>query len=292
MVAVATAAKTLEIVPTGGPLGAEVRGVDLSQDQPGEIVFDILQAFRRHQVLFFRGQDLTEERFIRVGEWFGPMYTPPPGIPMLGDEDQGLVTTLENLGNEGVTANNLPLPPHSDLQYMPVPLLGAMLFAVEVPAEGGDTGWANLYQAYDELDDETKRKLEGVRGIGFNPYAGMFGKAVSTMMRDGQQKFVAEDVPEFPHPIVRTHPDTGRKSLYFSLFINKLVGLDDPAEEAELLGFLREHTMQPHFVWWHKWQAGDVLVWDNRCTNHARQPFDPSARRSMRRLQLAGTRPF
>jgi taurine dioxygenase len=167
-----------------------------------------------------------------------------------------------------------------------------MLHAIEVPAEGGDTGWANLYQAYDELPDDMKRKLANVRGVGINPYAGAAGKwSAGTGTNDGQ-KIVDDEVPEFPHPIVRTHPVTGRKSLYFSLFVVKLVGLDDPDEQFELLTCLREHTNRPHLYWYHQWQPGDVVVWDNRCTNHVRKAFDPSARRLLWRLQLAGTRPF
>lgn len=278
--------RSLEVVPFDAPLGAEVRGVDLATDPAGDVVFDILGAFADHQLLVFRDQELSDERLLEIAEWWGPQYAPPEGIPMLGDEDQAAVVSISN--TPGGVAGEGALPAHTDLQYMPVPLLGAMLYALEVPSSGGDTSWSNLYQAYDELDDETKAAIEGVRGVGINPYA---GDATGREIAGGNQHYT-DEVPDFPHPLVRTHPVTGRKILYFSYFVVSLEGIDDPDEEQELLDRLRAHVDQDHLYFTHRWRPGDLLVWDNRCTNHKRADFDSSERRVMHRVQIAGTRPF
>ncbi len=277
---------SLEVVQFDAPLGAEVRGVDLSGDPSGDAVFAIMQAFASHQVLVFPDQSLSDDRLLEISEWWGPRYVAPEGIPMLGGEDQAAVVSISN--TEGGVAGEGALPAHTDLQYMPVPLLGAMLYAVEVPPTGGDTSWSNLYQAYDELDGDTKDRIAGVRGIGINPYAGgMAGQRIA-----GANQLYTDEVPDFPHPLVRTHPVTGRKILYFSYFVTRLEGVDDPSEERELLDRLGAHVDQDHLYFTHRWRAGDLLVWDNRCTNHKRADFDPSQRRVMHRVQIAGTRPF
>lgn len=278
----------IAVLPTGGPLGAEVRGVDLAEDQPGDVVFQILQAFAEYQVLIFRNQHLTHERQIAVSEWFGPTYVPPAGLPVLGDASQPPVVPVSHVVKDGVLGTG-PLPAHSDLQYMPVPLLGAMLHAVEVPATGGETSWANLYQAYDELDEVTRECVADLKVWAYNPYAGRFAKLG---IGGPNQKSTEGDVPRFPHPAVRTHPVTGRKALYISFLSLGFTGLPDPAQERPLLERLQRHVNQGHLYYTHQWRPGDVVVWDNRCTNHKRSDFDPAERRVMYRTQMAGTRPF
>ncbi len=282
------AAVALEVVPTGGPLGAEVHGVDLARDQPGAVVYGILQAFADYQVLIFRDQDLTRERQLAVSEWFGPTYVPPADIPVLGDASQPPVVPVSNVVEGGVLGKGA-IAPHSDLQYMPVPLLGAMLHAVEVPAEGGDTSWANLYMAYEELDAATKAQVADLQVWAFNPYAGRFAKLD---VAGPNQKVTDAEVPRFHHPVVRTHPVTGRKVLYVSSLSLGLAGLPDPSQERAFLQQLRRHADQPHLYYTHRWRPGDVVVWDNRCTNHKRADFDATQRRVMYRTQIAGTRPF
>lgn len=276
-----------DVIPFDGPLGAEIQGVDLRQAQTGSTLFRVLEAFRQHSVLLFRKQKLSDERLVEVSEWFGPQYIPPPGLPVAGGRDQPRVVKIAN--RDGGVGAIGPLPPHSDLQYMPVPPSATMLYALEVPATGGDTGFANLHMAHEELAWPLRKRLEDLQGLVRNPFVeGGYGRSMS-----GQnQHYTNENVGEFPHPLVRTHPETGRKSLYFSPFVEKLIGDINVEEESELLAQLVRHVDQSHLYYMHRWQEGDLLLWDNRCTNHKREAFDTEYARVMHRLEIAGTRPF
>lgn len=279
-------ATTMTVEPTGGPLGAEVRGVDLSRPLDGDVVFAVLEAFRRHHVLLFRGQDLDDDRQLEVAEWFGPRYVPPPDLPVLGDETQPPVVAVSN--DPGGVLGDGELAAHSDLQYMPVPLLGSILHAKVIPPEGGDTSWSNLHLALDELDPALRARIAGRRAWAFNPYA---GRRALRDLAGPNQRYVDDEVQPFFHPLVRTHPDTGRRSLFVSWLTAGIEGLDDD-ESRSLLRELITHVDQDRFYWTHSWEPGDVVIWDNRCTNHKRTSFDPAQRRVLHRVQIAGTRPF
>lgn len=276
----------MTIEPTGGPLGAEVRGVDLARPVPGDVVFAILEAFRRHHVLLFRDQELDDDRQLEIAEWFGPRYVPPADLPVLGDETQPPVVAVSN--DPGGVLGDGELAAHSDLQYMPVPLLGSILHAKVIPPAGGDTSWSNLHLAHDELDDDLRSQVEGRRAWAFNPYA---GRRAIRELAGPNQRYVEDEVEPFFHPLVRTHPDTGRRSLFVSWLTAGIEGLDDDGSRA-LLRRLITHVDQDRFYWTHSWAPGDVVVWDNRCTNHKRTSFDPAHRRVLHRVQIAGTRPF
>ena len=283
---IAATATDLDVAPTAGPLGAEIRGVDLAGDLDGETVFAIVEAFRRHHVLLFRDQDISGERQLEMAEWFGPRYVPPGNIPVLGDETQPPVVDVSN--DPGGVLGDGELGAHSDLQYMPVPLLGSILAAEVIPPAGGDTSWSNLHVAYDELDADVRSTIEGRRAWAFNPYAG--SRAIRSLAGPNQ-RYVEEDVQPFFHPLVRVHPDTGRRSLYVSYLTAGVEGMDE-TESRELLRTLITHVDDDHFYWTHQWRPGDVVLWDNRCTNHKRTSFDPSQRRVLHPVQIAGTRPF
>lgn len=281
----------MKVVPTGGPVGAEIQGVDLREDPPGDVVFAILQAFTEHLVVFFRGQELSQDRLLDIAQWFGPFNVPPKDLPVLGDENQPPVVPVSNYVEGGMLGNR-ELEAHSDMSYLPVPLLGAMMYAVELPPVGGDTSFSNLYQAYGELDEETRALVAGLKVWSYNPYTPRFADR-GAVLGGATQKFAEEDPPVFPHPIVRTHPVSGRKSLYVGgLLCEEIVGLDDKEQAAALLERLKAHVDQEHLYYTHQWRPGDLLVWDNRCTNHKRTAFDNSLRRLMYRVQIAGTRPF
>jgi taurine dioxygenase len=282
---------TLQVTPLAAPLGASVTGLDPARASAAD-VYALLEAFRTHHVLVLPAQPLTDDHILTIGSWLGPQYQAPEGIPVFGTDAQGTVSVLSNQDDKGI-GSRIPLPFHTDFQYMPVPLLGAVLHAVEVPPSGGDTLWSNLHTAYEELEPAVSARIEGLRGVGINPFAGQgLGRAFTG---DGQH-FVADEVPDFPHPLVRTHPDTGRRSLYFSSFIVKLLEADgsrlDPAEEHELIDLLAAHVEQDHLYYRHQWTRGDTVIWDNRCTNHKRDDFDQSYAREMHRIQIAGTTPF
>lgn len=277
----------LTIVPSGAPLAAEVKGLELSRDQPGETILQLIRAFEQHQVLVFRDQRLSNERQLEVSEWFGPRYAPPGDLPVLGDESQPPVVAISNFA-EGGLLGDMELGAHSDLQFMPVPLLGAMLHAVEVPVHGGETSWSNLYQAYEELPAATRSEIAGLQVYAFNPYA---GRGALRDLAGPNQKYMAGEAPPFYHPLVRTHPATGRKSLFCSQLSTAIAGWD-AEQSAALLKSLRAHVDQDHLYYHHKWRPGDVVLWDNRCTNHKRTAIKPGERRLLYRVQIAGSKPF
>lgn len=276
----------LAVEPTGGPLGAEVHGVDLAGDLDGATVFAIVDAFRRHHVLVFRGQEVCGDRQLEIAEWFGPRYIPPNDIPVLGDATQPPVVAVSN--DPGGVLGDGELAAHSDLQYMPVPLLGSILAAEVIPGSGGDTSWSNLHLAYDELDLDARAAIDRRRAWAFNPYAG--SRAIRALAGPNQ-RYLEADIEPFFHPLVRTHPDTGRRSLYVSWLTAGIEGLPED-ESRDLLRTLIAHVDQDRFYWTHHWRPGDVVLWDNRCTNHKRSWFDPAERRVLHRVQIAGTRPF
>ncbi len=276
-----------QVVPTDGPLGAHVLGVDLARGLPEATVEWIVEAFERHHVILFPDQKLEHERLLEIAEWFGPVYVPKGDVPVLGSPSQAAVACVSNVAEGGVLGHR-GIPPHSDLQYLPEPSLGTLLYAVEVPRRGGDTSWSNLGQAYEELDPATQLRIEGLKIEVQNPYAGAYA---ARTVGGPNQMYVEEDLPPSVHPLVRTHPATGRKSLFLGAFAGRIVGLDDPNEAAALLERLRWHVGRKHLYYRHRWRAGDLVVWDNRCTNHKRTAFRSSEARVMYRVQIAGTKP-
>lgn len=275
----------VEIVPTGGPVGAEVVGVNLSQEQPGDVVFRLLRAFADHQVLIFRDQNLDLEQQLEVAEWFGPRYVPDPDNPLC-EPGTAPVSMVSNL--EGGFHGHGELSCHSDMPYVPLPVLGSALYAIDVPSQGGDTSWSNLYEAYDALDHAIKAEIANVKVCAINPMSGL----LQPRANGGRQSYRDFTFPTFPHPLVRTHPETGRKSLFVSYASSELIGLDDPGRAAKLLAELQAHVDEERWYYTHRWRAGDLVIWDNRCTNHKRTAFDSSQRRVMRRVVMAGTIPF
>ena len=285
-----TTTDRISIHPFDGPLGAEVRG-SMSSNLSGVDTFTIVEALRLHQVLVIKEQPMSDVTLLEIASWFGPQFVAPDGIPVLGTDEQGAVTVLSNRDEKGV-GSRIALPFHTDFQFMPHPLKGAVLHAVDVPPQsaGGDTLWSNMYQALEELPADLRAAIEGRRGTGINPYAGGLQGAGFT---GETQKYIDDVIPDFWHPLVRTHPETGRQSLYFSMFIHHIEGYEDrPDEELELLQALRAHVDQDYLYYRHKWSAGDTIIWDNTCTNHKRDDFDQAFDREVHRVQIAGTKPF
>jgi taurine dioxygenase len=172
---------------------------------------------------------------------------------------------------------------HSDQCYVERPIKGTTLYAIELPRQGGNTLFANMYLAYETLPAEAQQRIAGLKAMNVYDYAN------NPTMRGAT---IREGVPHYAHPVVRTHPDTGRKAL----FVNRLMTdhiLDMPREESdELLAFLFDHQEQRRFVYEHVWSVGDLLLWDNRCSLHARTDFDPRERRLLRRVAIRGEKPF
>lgn len=264
------APETMQVVPSGGPLAAEIRGLDLRHPLPEETAQRVRQALWDHCVIYFRGQQITEEQQVSFTRHFG---TPVEHVRKQAERRVKEIFIISNVKENGEmigALGNDEISFHSDLAYMPKPGTMSMLYAVEVPATGGNTQWANCYLAYETLDEATKRRLVGLRAT--------------------HRHYIEEQNPRevADHPIVRTHPETGRKSLFVSPHFTKtILGLPE-AESRELLQRLIEHVVQPQFVWTHRWQVGDLLIWDNRPTMHRRESFPADQRRIMKRTQIFG----
>jgi taurine dioxygenase len=276
-------AETFKVQRIAGALGAEIGGVNLTQELSGDLVVAIRQAFLEHLVIFFRGQDLTPAQFMRVAERFGepveyPMMKPIEGFPK--------IIQVAKYENERVNFGGVW---HSDTSYLENPPMGTMLLAREVPPFGGDTLFANQYLAYETLSDGLKRTLDGL--IGVNTSVG--ADALRTRLvgiRDAEtpdthKVFTAE------HPVVRTHPETGRKSLYINYTHTARFADWSDEESRPLLHYLFQHQVRPEFTCRFSWQPGSLAFWDNRCAQHNPINDYHGHRRVMHRITLGGEKP-
>jgi len=268
--------------PLSPALGAEIVGVDLRQPVSEALAAQLLQAWHQHLVILLRDQKLSEEDQVRFAECFGPparIHTPQ------FVRNHPAVMLISNIREDGKPIGALPdgeMHFHTDQCHQERPAKASMLYALEVPRRGGNTLFANAYAAYATLPDAVKRRIEGRMALNAYDYD-------NAAMKRGTR--VADGVPSYMHPVVRTHPATGRKALY----VNRLmtVGIEGlpEAESDELLAMLFDHQEQRRFVYEHVWRVGDILMWDNRCTLHARTDFSADERRLMRRVTILGEKP-
>lgn len=280
----------IDVVPVSEPIGAELRGVDLGE--LNEETFDAIhRAWMAHCVLLFRDQKITARELVAFSKRFGGLDIAPPNENgQVGVDGFPEVLVLSNVKEDGKAIGalgNAEAQWHTDMNYIDEPPMGSVLLGVEVPDEGGDTGFSNMYRAYDELPDALRRRIEGLE-IKHDSSTNSGG-----YLREGAEPVT--DVTTCPgavHPIVRTHPETGRKALYLGRRRSAyIMGL--PLEESEaLLDELWAHASQPKYAWHHQWRAGDVLMWDNRCAMHRRDSFDDAKRRIMHRTQIKGDKPI
>jgi taurine dioxygenase len=285
-----SATLSIEIVPSGKALGAEIRGVDL-RNLPAEAFARIERAYDDQLVILIRDQDLSDPELIAFGKRFGALE--PPGMSIIGKpyiDDYPDVLVISNLKTaDGTPMGNLGDGEaiwHTDMSYRETPVSAAILHAWEVPPSGGDTSFANQYRAYETLPRDLKEKIDGRLMVHDETY-----NSAGQMRKGFKEVTDPREAPGARHPIVRTHPVTGRKSLYLGRRRNGcILGLDLENSEATL-DRLWAHATQPEFAWTHRWRKGDVLVWDNRCVLHRRDAFDPASRRMMHRVQVAGGRP-
>ncbi len=281
----ANSADRVEAIPLSSALGAEIRGVDLRQPLDAQTSARIRKIWNDHLVILLRGQELSEEDQVRFGESFGPLNRSAKKRAHHNAKNPAIML-ISNIRENGQLIGALPdgeMQFHTDQSHQETPCSATMLYALEVPSTGGDTLFANCYTAYETLSDELKARLEGKRALHAYDYDNASTRR-GTVLKEG--------IPHAVHPVVRTHPDTGRKALY----VNRLMTLSivdmDPAESEALLQLLFDHIEQPEFVWGQVWKPGDVLMWDNRCSVHARTDFSAAERRLMRRVTILGERPF
>ena len=269
-------------------IGAEVRDIELRQTLDASTIAAIHDAWLDHSVIIFRNQELSQADLLRVTGYFGELgklARPPEFFPKGYARLLPNIMMISNIRENGQTIGALPdgeMMFHHDMLHAEVPHNATLLYSMEVPTHGGDTLFASGYAAYDTLDSETKQAIEGKRAHNFYNYG-------STLRGKGGVEAHSEAV----HPVVRTHEDTGRKALYVNrLMTRSIEGLPESQSE-KLLDRLFEHSERPEFVYRHKWRVGDLLIWDNRCSMHARDDFPSDQRRLMLRTTVEGTvRPY
>jgi len=276
----------LEIQPISGALGAEISGVDLSQDLSNEVFDAIHQAFLDYQVIFFRDQKINHEQHKAFGRRFGSLNIHPYVKGMDGHPE--IMQIIKEPGDR----LNFGGGWHSDMSFLEEPALGSILYAREVPPYGGDTLWASQYLAYETLSDGMKDMLDGLKAV--HTAKGEYSeRGASAQKRNSMDvKTAGDDVPSYEHPVVRTHPKTGRKALYINpAFTEKFVGMTR-RESLPLLKFLFEHCTQEGFTCRFRWTTDAIAFWDNRCVQHFALNDYQGHRRHMERVTINGDRPF
>jgi len=282
-----TPATTLSVRPMSEKLGAEIRGVDLSAPLDAQAFAAILQTLHRYGVIFFRGQKLTPEQLAAFSRCFGELDIHHmtehvfPNLPQ--------VRVLSNVKKDGVSIGITKggMHWHSDLSYKPQPALVTLLYAVECPPTGADTQFADMYAAFDELPGEKRRTLQTLRAMHDRNYR-------YSALYPGRPPLTPEQVAKVPpveHPLVRVHPATGRPALFVAKdVVSRIIGMAEDESRA-LIDELEAFATRPDRVYSHKWQPGDVVVWDNRCTLHRATPYEPQYRRTLYRTQVKGEAP-
>jgi taurine dioxygenase len=270
----------LNIRRVAGALGAEISGVDLSQDLPDATVTAIRQALIEHQVIFFRDQALTPAQQVAFGERFGPLNIHPYVRGMDGQpEVMEIVKEPEDRINFGGGW-------HSDMSFLQTPAIGSILYAVETPEYGGDTLFASQAAAYDALSDGLKRTLEGLNAV-HSASREYSAQGHSAQKRKGMQVAEADGyVGEYVHPMVLVHPETGRKALYVNPAFTLRIDGWKTRESKALLDYLFEHCRYEAFTCRFAWAKGSVAFWDNRSVWHFALNDYPGQRRHMRRVTV------
>jgi len=277
----------LEIVPLSEHIGAEIKGVDLRERPDEETLRGIYQAWLDHLVIVFRGQDLSQEDQERATGYFGeighidrPAHYHPPGFKRMLPG----IMLISNIRENGEPIGALPdgeMMFHHDMIHSAMPSNATMLYSVEIPSHGGDTLFASGYAAYETLDPSVRDRLEGKRAFHHYNYG-------SVQKGDGRG---TEAFSECSHPIFRINDETGRKAIYVNrLMTERIEGMEE-AESKKLLNILFDHMEKPEFVYSHVWRKGDLLLWDNRCSSHARTDFPAGERRLLLRTTIKGNSP-
>jgi taurine dioxygenase len=274
----------LDVVPLSRHIGAEIRGLDLRQRPDEATIRAIYQAWLDHLVLVFPGQQLSQEDLVRVTGYFGELgelHRPPKYFPKGYSRLLPGIMLISNIRENGEPIGALPdgeMMFHHDMIHAEVPSKATLLYSVEIPSTGGNTLFASGYAAYDTLDPALRQRLEGRRALHHYNYG-------STQKGDGRGTAA---FGACIHPVFRTHEDTGRKAVY----VNRLmtVGIEGmaPDESEPLLAAVFDHAERRELVYEHVWRVGDLLLWDNRCSSHARTDFPATERRLMLRTTVKG----
>ena len=273
----------IEVAPISGALGAEISGVDLSTELSADVVDEIRRAWLAHLVVFFRDQPLANDRFLAFARRIGEpgRY---PFVPGLAEFPEIIAVT--KLPHETVNFGGIW---HSDTAYLEEPPSGTMLLAREIPPAGGDTLFANQYLAYEQLSEGMKKTLEGLRLVSRSDNKDT-AETRAARVKESGVKLNKESLTGC-HPVIRTHPETARKSLYISPGHSSYFEGWSEAESAALLGYLHHHQITEEFRCRHIWQVGDLALWDNRCVLHYPVNDYHGYRRLLHRITLKGDIP-
>jgi taurine dioxygenase len=281
------AGRPIDVIATGKPLGAELRGIDLKTLDDVQFA-TILRAFHDHQVILIRNQALEDQDLIAFSRRFGDLdWAPVQETGRRFVEGMPELYIVSNVKVNGEPIGSLGAGEavwHTDMSYLDVPPMASALYSLEVPPSGGNTSFCSMYAIYDALPGEMKRRIADLKIKHDGTYnSGGFLRQGVTATDDPRSS------PGAVHPLVCTHPDTGRQMLYLGRRRNAyLVGLE-LAESEALLDELWTFVDRPEIKWEHAWKVGDLVMWDNRCTMHRRDPFDDTARRVMHRTQIKGS---
>jgi len=280
----------LEVTPISGSGGAEIGGVDLARDLPGDVLGEIRAALLGHQVIFFRDQRLTDDQLLAFARRWGEIHLHPfmEGMP---DHPEILEivkrpTDKKNFGGAW----------HTDQMFSPRPAMGTMLYALEVPSAGGDTMFTNQYLAYESLSPAMRAMLDPLWTVCIGDRSKRSGgpsrkDLYPTTMASMKGKDPGDVQTDSIHPLVRTHPETGRKALYIGGHVQAFEGMTDE-ESAPLIAFLMAHSIRPEFTCRFRWETGSLAFWDNRCTQHFAVNDYPAETRIMHRVTVCGDVPF
>ncbi len=275
------------VVPTGASLAAEIRDVDLRTIDDADFAA-IHRAWLDHLVLLFRGQSLSDDDLIAFSRRFGELdWAPIQETGRRFVEGHPELYVVSNVVENGVPIGSLGAGEavwHTDMSYLADPPKASMLYALELPPSGGDTGFVSMYAAYEALPAALKQRVASLRVKHDGTYnSGGYLRAGVTPTDDPR------DAPGTLHPLVCTHPETGRKCLYLGRRRNAYIEGLALAESEALLDEIWRYAERKEFTWYNTWRVGDLVLWDNRCTMHRRDPFDPGARRIMHRTQVKGS---
>ena len=271
----------ITVSPLSEAIGARIEGVDLRREVDTGTFDTIRNALFEHAIIVVPRQTLDEDDQERFCRYFGELEMVRSGE---APSDHPAVLMITNVTDSGrpTALEDGEMMFHYDQCYYENPALGSTLYAIEVPDEGGNTLFANCRLAYEALDDGWKARLDGLRALHYYDY-----KRDPTL----RPSEINPDAPQWVHPVVRTHPETGRKAIYVNRLMTLWIEGIDRDESDEILDYLFAHIEKPEFVYEHEWTVGELIMWDNRCSAHARTWFSPDKRRMMRRVTVRDPHP-
>ena len=274
-----------------GALGAEISGVNLAGSGYDNIFPNIHKAFLEYAVLVVREQDLAPGRLVAFSEKFGKLEKHVLQAFNLPENPEVLVISNIKENGKPVGAINAGQYWHSDLSYMQHPTQASLLHALEVPSYGGDTMFTNMTQAYNELSDAMKAFLDGLTAV--HDYTNAYDTFFCDIPdRPPLSDEVKTKVPPVTHPVIRTHPETGNKTIFINPGFTRHIKELTAGESRKILNFLFTHCQQPHLIYRHMWAPGDLVIWDNRCICHlAVADYDMNERRHLIRTSVEGDIP-